>query len=192
MSSQPKSFLTPEEYLERERKAEFKSEYFNGEVFAMAGGSRRHSLIAGNLVREFGQQLKKRPCEVHGSDLRLRVSPRGLYTYPDVTIICADPQFADEQKDTLLNPVVIVEVLSASTRDYDRGMKFEQYRLLPSLQEYLTVAQDAVHVEHWVRQPENRWLLAEFRELTETIPLESIACNLPLAEIYDKVEWPSA
>jgi Uma2 family endonuclease len=189
VSSQPKSFLTPEEYLEHERQADHKSEYLHGEVFAMAGGSPRHAWIIANLVGELRQQLKQRPCRVSSSDLRLRVSPTGLYTYPDVMVVCGEPEFADDQKDTLLNPIAIIEVLSESTRDYDRGQKFQHYRALPSLVDYLIVGQDEPHIEHYVRQPEHRWLLAEFSGLAESISLQSIGCVLALAEIYDKIEW---
>jgi Uma2 family endonuclease len=191
MSSQPTSFLTPEEYLEQERRAEYKSEYFGGEVFAMAGASYRHSLIVTNLMRELSLQLKEGPCEVHAGDLRLGVTPTGLYTYPDVMVICGDVKFADNQKDTVLNPVVLIEVLSESTRDYDRGRKFQHYRALPSLKEYLTVAQDEPHVEHWTRQEEDRGLLVEYSNLSQTVRLASIGCVLPLAEIFHKIEWPN-
>jgi Uma2 family endonuclease len=189
MSTQPKTFLSPAEYLELERRAEFKSEYYEGGMFATAGASRRHGLIVTNLVAELRQQLKAKPGETHSSDLRLRVTPTGLYTYPDVLVVCGEPQLADDQKDTLLNPTVIVEVLSESTRDYDRGRKFQHYRTLPSLAEYLTVEQDEPHVEHWTRQPKSRWLLAEFAGLGQSIRLDSIDCVLPLAEIYDKIDW---
>jgi Uma2 family endonuclease len=188
MSSQPKTFLTPEEYLEAERCAERKSEYFQGEMFAMAGATPRHVFIVTNLVAELRQQLKERPCRVGSSDFRLRVSPTGLYTYPDVMVVCDPAQYADDQRDTLLNPVVIIEVLSASTRDYDRGQKFPHYRALDSLQEYLAVAQDTAHVEQWTRQPENHWLLSEYSDLTQNIALKSIDCVLRLSEIYDKVQ----
>jgi Uma2 family endonuclease len=190
MSTQPKTFLSPEEYLELERRAERKSEYFQGEMFAMAGASRRHGLIVTNLVGELRQQLKQKACEVYASDLRLRVTPTCLYTYPDVMVVCGEAQFADDQKDTLIDPIVIIEVLSASTRDYDRGQKFQHYRTLSSLLEYLTVGQDAPHIEHWTRQPDGRWLLAEFDDPSQSIELISIGCVLPLAEIYHKVEWP--
>jgi Uma2 family endonuclease len=189
MATEPKTFLTPEEYLEHERKAEDRSEYYHGEVFAMAGGSRRHSLIITNLVITFGQQMKGRRCEVHSSNLRLRISPTGLYTYPDVMVACGDVQFADDHKDTLLNPSLIVEVLSDSTRDYDRGQKFEEYRTLSSLAEYLTVGQHTPHVERYRRQPDNDWLLTEFRDLTHTVELTSIGCVLPLSEIYDRITF---
>jgi Uma2 family endonuclease len=188
MSSQHATFLTPEEYLELERRAEFRSEYYKGEMFAMAGAGRRHVLIVTNLVSALSQKLRKRPCEVYSTDMRLRVSPSGLYTYPDVLVACGEPQFSDDRQDTLLNPVLIVEVLSDSTQDYDRGRKFEHYRTLPSLVEYLTVTQDRTHVEHWSR-PDNLWQLAEYASLTETIHLASIDTVLPLAEVYDKVDF---
>jgi Uma2 family endonuclease len=189
MSSQPTTSLSPAEYLELERKAERKSEYLNGEMFLMAGASRWHGLIVTNLVGELRQQLKARPCEVYSSDLRLRVSPSGLYTYPDVMVVCGEAQFADDQKDTLLNPNLIVEVLSDSTRDYDRGEKFQHYRTLPSLREYLTIAQDAPHIERWTRQPEDHWLLTEFSDLSQSIQVTSVDCVLSLAEVYHKVKW---
>jgi Uma2 family endonuclease len=191
MSSQTVSFLTEAEYLERERRAEYKSEYFRGEMFAMAGASRRHGLIVTNLVGELRQQLKKKPCEIYSTDLRLRVTPTGLYTYPDVMVVCDETKFADDQKDTVLNPVVLIEVLSESTRDYDRGRKYQHYRTLPSLMEYLTVAQDEAHIEHSTRQPEG-WLLAEFNGLGQSVSLGSIGCVLPLAEVYDKVQWTAS
>ena len=191
MSLQLKSYLTPEEYLAIERKAEYKSEYFNGEMFAMAGASERHVLIVTNVVAELRGQLRRRPCTVYSTDLRVRVSPTGLYTYPDVVVVCGQAQFADDQKDTLLNPTLIVEVLSESTKDYDRGRKFEHYRTLTSLSEYVLIDQDKHHVEHFVRQPENRWLLSETNRLEDTIHLSSISCDLALAEVYDKVELPA-
>lgn len=187
MSTPPKTNYTPEEYLELERAAEDKSEYFNGEIYAMSGASRRHILIVTNLVRELSTQLKKRECEVYSTDMRVKVNPTGLYTYPDVIVMCGEAQFSDEQKDTLINPNVIIEVLSESTKDYDRGGKFEQYRTLESFKEYVPVAQDKPHVEHFVRQPDNRWILTETNKMEDSIELSSIACTLALAEIYDKV-----
>jgi Uma2 family endonuclease len=191
MSSLPATYLSPAEYLEIERRAECKSEYYRGEMFAMAGASLRHALIVSNLVRELSLRLKGRPCGAFSTDLRLQVSPTGLYTYPDLMVICGDAQYADNRKDTVQNPVVIIEVLSDSTRDYDRGRKFQHYRALASLQEYLTVEQDAVHVEHWSRQRSGQWLLSEFEKREDSVRLDSIACVLPLTEIYDKVEWDS-
>lgn len=181
--------MTEAEYLELERHAEFKSEYFRGEMVAMAGAGPRHAFIVTNLVMTLGQQLKQRPCRVGSSDLRLRITPAGLYTYPDVVVICGNVQLAEDQKDTVLNPTLIIEVLSDSTRDYDRGRKFQHYRTLASVAEYLTVEQDSAHVERWARQPDNHWLLSEFDALDQTIELTSIGCVLPMAEIYDKVDF---
>lgn len=187
MSSLPKTFLTEAEYLEQERRAEFKSEYYKGEVFAMAGVSRRHALIVLSIGAELRARLKGRPCEVYMSDLRLRVSPTGLYTYPDVMVVCGSPQFAEA--DTLLNPSIIIEVLSDSTTDYDHGRKFLHYRNLPSLTDYLMVAQHTPHVEHYIRQPDNRWTLGEFRDLAQCVPLVSLDCVLPLSEIYYQIDF---
>src|SRR5947208_11419299 len=133
MSLHPKPGITPEEYLAIDHKAEYKSEYFNGEMLAMSGASEQHVSIVANVMYLLVGQLKRRPCKAYSSDMRVKVSPTGLYTYPDVIVVCGQPQFADEQKDTLLNPTLIVEVLSESTKDYDRGEKFEHYRTLASL-----------------------------------------------------------
>ena len=192
MSSQRTTLLTPEEYLEIERRAERKSEYFEGEMFAMAGASYAHVVIVDNLNYELKLRLKAGPCRVHSSDLRLRVAPNGLYTYPDVMVICGGPEFADDRRDTVVNPFLIVEVLSESTQAYDRGKKFDQYRTLPSLREYLLVSQDAPRIEQWTRQPDDNWLMAETSGMDASIRLASIDCVLPLAGIYDQIEWPSA
>ena len=188
MSSQRANFLTPAEYLEIERRAERKSEYYQGEMFAMAGATRKHSLIVTNLVFELVGQLRAKPCEVHSADMRLRVASTGLYTYPDVVVVCGEPQFADDQRDTLLNPALVIEVLSESTENYDRGRKFELYRTLPSLLEYLTIAQDRSHIEHHTRQ-EKYWTLVEYGDLSQTIQLTSIGAALPLSSVYDKVDF---
>lgn len=180
--------LTPEEYLARERQAEFKSEYFNGEAFAMAGASQKHNLIVGNLVRELGSQLKKSRCEVYPSDMRVRVKRTGLYTYPDVTVVCGKPEFDDEYEDILLNPTLLVEVLSPSTEPYDRGKKFEHYRRITFLREYLLVAQDRCRVERFVKQPDGSWLFFEIDDMAASIELASVEAVLFVAEIYDKVE----
>ena len=187
MSSQVKVYYTPDEYLALERKAEYKSEYFGGEIFAMTGASRKHNLVAGNIFAALHLQLKKRPCEIYPSDMRVKVSPTGLYTYPDVAVVCGEPMFDDEQRDTLLNPTVLVEVLSKSTASYDRGEKFEHYRKIKSLAEYLVVAQDKYHVEHYTRQSDDQWLLSETDDPQKTIRVSSIECDLALADIYDKV-----
>ncbi|MCK5523131.1 MAG: Uma2 family endonuclease [Thiomargarita sp.] len=180
--------ITPEEYLALECEAEYKSEYFDGEIFAMSGATEKHNLVSGNIFAAIHAQIKKRPCKVYNNDMRVKVSPTGLYTYPDVVAICDKPRFDDEQKDTLLNPTVIIEVLSNSTANYDRGEKFKHYRTLDSFIEYLLIAQDECYVEHYVRQTNNQWLLSETSDLQETIELTSIHCHLALSDVYDKVE----
>jgi Uma2 family endonuclease len=189
MSSQRTTLLSPEEYLELERRAERKSEYFHGEMFAMAGASYEHFIIVSNLVRELGNRLDAGPCSTGSSELRLRVAPNGLYTYPDVMVICGEPQFVDGRRDTVVNPTLIVEVLSESTQAYDRGKKFEQYRTLPSLREYLLVAQDAPRIEQFARQPDDSWPLIESGGMDASIQLASIGCVLPLAKIYNRIDF---
>jgi Uma2 family endonuclease len=192
MATQTKVRHTPEEYLAFERKAEHKSEYFGGEIFAMSGASERHNLIVTNLVGELRAQLKGRPCKTYSSDMRVKVAPTGLYTYPDVMVVCDKTLFDDEQEDTLLNPSVIIEVLSKSTEGYDRGEKFAHYRKLESLTDYLLVSQTKYRIEHYVRQPDNQWLLSETEGLDNTLPISSINCVLSLTEVYDKVEMSTA
>jgi len=177
---------TPEKYLALERKADYKSEYVNGQIIAMAGASRQHNLIAGNLYREVSRQVRGRPCEAYISDMRVKVGSTALYTYPDVVVVCGEIRFEDASHDTLLNPLVIVEVLAASTEAYDRGEKFAQYRRLESLQEYLFVAQDKVRLEHYARQGV-QWVLSEVSDLNDTVHLAAIGCDVVLQEVYDKV-----
>ncbi len=187
MSTQPKAFLTPEQYLEIERKAEYKSEYYQGEMFAMAGAREAHNLLVVNLILILAQQLLERPCRLYPSDMRV-VNPAGLYTYPDVSAVCAEPRFTDNTLDTLLNPAFIVEVLSPSTEAYDRGRKAEQYRAIESLTDYLLVASDRMHVELLTRQPCGSWLLREFSRPDESIELRSIDCRIALSALYHKVD----
>jgi len=187
MSSQADKRYTAEEYVALERQAECKSEYCAGDIFAMAGASRWHNLIVANVIRELSLQLKGRPCTTYPSDMRVKISPTGLYTYPDITVVCSEAQFEDTQQDTLLNPTLIVEVLSESTEAYDRGGKFAHYRKLTSLMEYVLIAQTKPNVEHYVGQPANRWLLAEAASFHQTLHLPSIDCHLVLAEVYDNI-----
>jgi len=181
--------ITPEEYLERERKAEFRSEYFRGRVTPMAGGTYEHSIIIGNLIRELSQGLRKMACTVSSSDVRLSIPSSRLYTYPDVMVVCGDPAFVDNRRDTVSNPVLVIEVLSESTKDYDRGEKFRSYRTIPPLIEYLTVAQDKMNVEQYVRQSDDRWLLTDYSEAASRIQLASFGLELQLSDIYEKVEF---
>ncbi len=189
MSVQKKELLTPEAYLALEREAPGKSEYFAGEMFAMSGASRRHNLISLNLGAELRAQLRHRPCEVYTSDMRVKVSPTGLYTYPDVVVVCGEPEFEDTMGDTLLNPTILVEVLSQSTEDYDRGRKLEHYRTIPSLQEYLLVSQEKAHIVHYVRHSDVSWLLSDTSGLDAFIALRAIGCEIALSEIYAKVDF---
>jgi len=189
VSTQANSFLTPEQYLEIDRKAERKSEYYNGEMFAMAGAKRAHNLIVANLVARLNQMFRSRPCEVYPSDMRVRVTATSLYTFPDVIAVCGRPHFLDDQEDTLLNPGLIVEVLSPSTEAYDRGRKFEQYKSIESLREYLLVAPDRVHADLYTRQPDGRWLLTSADTLESGLTLESVGAQLTLADLYEKVEF---
>jgi Uma2 family endonuclease len=185
MATSAKAPISPEEYLDRERKAEFRSEYFRGQIIAMAG----HGRIVTNLVREFGHQLRQRDCNVYSSDLRVSVSQAGLYAYPDVVVTCGEEKFLDATLDTLLTPAVIVEVLSESTKKYDRGQKFESYRAAASLSEYLTVAQDKMHVEHYRREPDGGWSLNEHTDAGSRMRLESVGVELQLSDLYEKVEF---
>lgn len=187
MSAARKPLISPDDYLAGERLSRTKHEYVAGQIFAMAGASERHNLVAMNIGASLHAQLRRRPCNVYPSDMRVRVSAMGLYTYPDLSVVCAPPQFEDEQRDTLLNPVLLVEVLSPTTESYDRGRKFQQYRTLPSLVEYLLVAQDAMHIEYYARQPDGRWVLAEADGAEGVIQLAALGCELRLADVYEKV-----
>jgi Uma2 family endonuclease len=191
MSSVPKTLLTPEQYLHRDREADFKSEFYRGEMFAMAGASAKHNLIVLNCGAVLREQLKQRPCLVYSSDLRVQVQATGLFTYPDLSIVCDDPQFEYDQGDVLVNPNVIVEVLSESTEAYDRGKKFEHYRQIPSLNHYVLISQDRHSIEVFTRTGEGEWTLRAEQSPDASVELAAIECSLPLAEVYDKVNWES-
>lgn len=181
--------LTPAEYLARERAATYRSEYFDGEMFAMAGGSPRHSLICANVMRELGNGLKRRPCAVYDSNLRVQVSATGLYTYPDASVICGPLEFDDKHRDTVVNPTLLIEVLSESTEAYDRGKKFGHYRQIPALREYLLASQEEPKIERFLRNQDGTWTLTEAAGLDATLPLPSLNVELSLREIYDKVDF---
>jgi Uma2 family endonuclease len=189
MSQQIKSYVNPNEYLRLERQAEYKSEYLNGEIFAMTGASRKHNLITTNISRELSQQLKARPCEVYAVDMRVKVRATGLYTYPDVVVVCGEPEFEDDFVDTLLNPTVLIEVLSQSTERYDRIAKSSYYRTIDSLAEHLLVAQDEIRLEQYVKQPDGQWFLFEHLTLDSAAQLTSIDCSLALGDVYDKISF---
>lgn len=191
MSTVPRHFITPEEYLHRERNAEVRSEYFRGEMFAMAGASANHNLIVLNTGASLRELLKKKPCRVYPSDLKLRIAATGLYTYPDLSVVCGEPQLEADGGDVLLNPVVLVEVLSDSTEAYDRGKKFEHYRTLPSLKHYVLVAQDRHSIDCFSCKPDGSWILTSCQSLDGKIELSAIECQLFAVEVYDKVVFPA-
>ncbi|MGH7468460.1 MAG: Uma2 family endonuclease [Longimicrobiales bacterium] len=187
MSTQPNSRITPAEYLDAERRAETKSEYYAGEVFAMAGASQAHNLIVTNLIVALGTQVRGSACRVYPGDMRVKVESTGLYTYPDVAVVCGKADLEDEHFDTLLNPILLIEVLSASTERYDRGNKAEHYRRLATLRELLLITQNEPQVARYRRQGERDWLLTEFRDLDESVELTAIDCMLTLRDIYDGI-----
>lgn len=184
--------ITPEEYLALERAAAFKSEYINGQIVAMSGASRRHNRITLSVGAALDAQLADRPCEVYACDMRVRVEASRDYTYPDVVAVCEEPRFLDGTLDTLLNPAVIVEVLSASTQDYDRGTKFALYRTIETLRDYVLISQDRVRVERYARQGAFQWLLTEYADLSDTLSLPFVGAALSLSDIYRKVRFPEA
>jgi len=188
-SAATKIRFTPQEYLALERKSETRNEYYNGEIFAMAGASREHNLIAGNLFRDIGNQLEDRPCETYMNDMRVWIEATGLYTYPDVVVVCGEPRFQDREVDTLLNPTVIVEVLSPTTEAYDRGDKFRHYRRIDSLREFVLISQDRMMVERYTRQGKD-WVLSDMTDPDQVLKLESIGCQIPLDRIYAKIKFP--
>ena len=189
MSTKHKALITPEEYLALERKSETKSEYYAGEMFALAGASLRHNLIAGNVLAAIHIQLKGSDCQVYPSDLRVKVPQIPYYAYADVTVVCGQAQLEDEHADNLLNPIVIVEILSRSTERRDRTSKFESYRRIETLREYVLIAQDASKVEQYSKQPEGTWLFSETIDTHGTLKLASIGCELSLSDIYARVDF---
>lgn len=191
MSALPKkNYVSPEEYLLVERESLEKHEYFDGEIFLMAGASDGHNTITMNTASELHQQLKKRPCKVYQSDMRVHIPKTGLFTYPDVSVVCDKPEFLPDQTlDTLTNPILIVEVLSSSTEGYDKGAKFDNYRSLESLREYVLVSQDAKKVIRYTKQADGSWILMDFIGDKTEIELVSVECKLTMDDIYDKVEF---
>jgi Uma2 family endonuclease len=180
--------VTEDEYIARERLADTKHELVHGEVVAMAGGSPRHNAIAGNVAGALRALLKERRCLVFPGDQRVHVEATGLYTYPDVSVACDGLRFHPKYQDTLLNPCVIVEVLSDSTEAHDRGAKFAHYRTIPSLQEYVLVSQHEQEVDHYRRLDSGQWVLTAYQGASASVALPALGCELPLAEVYDKLD----
>lgn len=189
MSAVPKRRVSPEEYLAIERKSDIRHQYYNGEMFAMGGASRAHNRISMNIGTDLNHQLRDRACEPFMIDMRVKVDASGLYTYPDIVVACDKLEFEDEHVDTLLNPQVIIEVLSETTESYDRGKKFEHYRRLESLTDYLLVSQDEPHIEHFTKNADGHWVLFEATGLDTAIELPTIHCRLALNDVYAKVEF---
>jgi Uma2 family endonuclease len=181
-------YMSEAEYLEFERASETKHEYFRGEIYAMAGASRDHDTICQNLVLYLTAQARKNGCETHSSDMRLKVLATGLFTYPDFTIYCDELIFTGDKPDTLTNPTIIFEVLSPSTEKHDREVKHRHYKQIPSLQEYVLVAQDEAYVQRYIRQKEG-WLNVDVEGLDKTIDFPSINASIALAHIYEQVSF---
>jgi Uma2 family endonuclease len=188
MNDLARKFTTAEEYLEIERAAEFKSEFYAGEMFMMAGAKANHVQIVVNLSRDLSISFKKKPCRVFSTDMRVLTTKSGLYTYPDLVVVCETAKFLDEKKDTLLNPNLIIEVLSDSTESYDRGKKFQMYREIETLQEYVLVSCHQKKIEVFKKVNPKQWLLSEFK-MDESVLFESIDSNFSMQEIYEKVEF---
>ena len=183
------SFYTVEEYLALEREAEFKSEYLDGIIYLMSGGSPQPSEIAANVIAIAVTRLRGTPCHVFSSDLKVATNPHGLYAYPDLSIVCGELSFHDEHQDVITNPTVLVEVLSPSTEAYDRGRKFTHYQHLESLKDYILISQEEPQVEHFTRQNGNQWLYSAAIGLEASLTINSIECILRLSEVYDKVRF---
>jgi Uma2 family endonuclease len=190
MASNPVSKVSEEEYLAIDRAAEFRHEFLDGEIIAMSGGSMRHARLGASVFGQIYVALQGSECEAFASDFRVRVSSR-MYAYPDTVVVCGQPVLADERQDILLNPTVIVEVLSPSTERYDRGVKLQYYRGIQSLRDYILVAQDQIRVEQYTRGASPIWTLRDYQGPEETLLIESIGVSLPLARIYERVEFPA-
>ena len=187
MQANEQHYYSPEAYLELEAAAEFRSEYYNGQIFPMAGGTPNHNRIIVNLVSALNVAFADQPYDVFASDLRLWLPRKNLYTYPDIMVVADELAFAEGRKDTITNPVAIVEVLSDSTKNYDRGEKFEFYRTLFSFREYLLIDQNKIHVEHCIKTTDNKWLLAEYEDVDTALSFASIPFQISLAALYKKV-----
>ena len=189
MSTAPTHYITPEEYLEQERRADFRSEYTGGEVFAMAGGTSSHNRITGNILSALRPQLRGKSCFVYANDMKVWIPDFAEFTYPDLALVCGEEQFRDQKRDVLLNPVLLVEVLSPTTSSYDRGEKFEKYRRISSFHEYILVAQDRARVEHYQWMDGGRWMLTFYTDLHSAVTFASVPVALRLADVYEDVQF---
>lgn len=183
------NYYSVEDYLSFEESATERSEYCNGEIFTMAGGTPNHNQIALNISSDLNFQLKRKDYRVYIADIKLWIPQKNSFNYPDVMVIAGSPQFYDNRKDIILNPLLVIEVLSDSTKDYDRGDKFAQYRTLESLQEYVLVSQDSCHIEYFRKTAPHEWLFTEIEDSEASLKLVSLNLTLSLADIYDKVDF---
>ena len=179
-----KQYITPEQYLESERLALEKHEFYLGEIFAMSGASFRHNQIFKNTYGNLFNKLKGKPCQPYGSDLRIHIPNNSLYTYPDIYIICGKPEMTDTVKDTITNPSVIIEILSKSTYDYDKGQKFTLYRDIDSLREYILIDSMSIRVEHYFKNEDSSWTLKDYRTIDDKLNIETISADLLLSDVY--------
>lgn len=192
MAEGPTAPLTPEEYLDWERASDAKHEYLNGNLIPVAGSSFAHNLIQFNLIANLKPQLPRTGCRGFGSAMRVKSGAAPIYSYPDLAIVCGEPALVTDHADTLLNPILLLEILSPATEQYDRGEKFAHYQQIPALEEYVLVAQETPRIEHFVRQDDGTWRWSAVAGLDETITLPTIGCTLLLADVYDQLDFPSA
>jgi Uma2 family endonuclease len=189
MATQPRLYLTPQQYLEIDRAAERGSEYYDGEMFSIEAMSLVHDRIFRNILRSLDAQLRGRSCEPAGSNLRVKCGPSGPYFYPDIVVFCGAPMLEDSHEDTLLDVTVIIEILSPSTERYDRSFKFEHYRRLPSLEHYLLIAQNEVKIEHRRRLPDSSWTAVVSSDQQAVVELSAIGCGLSIGSIYENAQF---
>jgi Uma2 family endonuclease len=183
------NYVSPEQYLEMERAAEEKHEYYEGQVYAMSGASWKHNVISKNINTAVLPFLKGKPCDMFGSDLRIHIPENTLYTYPDFSIICGKPETTDKENDTVVSPSAIIEILSKATRDYDRGTKFNLYRAIPTLTEYILIDSTKISVEIFTKQKDGKWILSEFKQLADSFVFSTIGLTLQLKDIYEDVSF---
>ncbi|MCP4110856.1 MAG: Uma2 family endonuclease [Desulfobacteraceae bacterium] len=187
--AEKKQYFSPEEYFEMEEAAEYKSEYYHGEIFAMSGASLNHNIIVGNTFASLHSLLSDSDCTVFTSDMKIRVDEAMHYTYPDISIVCGDIEFAGNRDDTVSNPVVIIEVLSKSTKDYDKGSKFAAYQNIKSLKNYILIDQYMCNVEYFYKNKAGKWILDEYKNLDQTLKIRNPGIELPLKTVYNRVKW---
>lgn len=189
MSALPKKHWTTQEYLAFESESLERHDFVSGEIYSMTGASENHNLIIANIIITVGLQFRKRPCKLYPSDMLIEITRTGDYHYPDISAVCGKAEIKYDKRQILLNPTLIIEVLSPSTEVYDRSKKFQNYQTLPSLQEYLLIAQDEPRLEHYLRQDNNQWLYTRMTGLESQLELPSIGCTLALADVYDKITF---